>query len=45
MGCHIRGVLFHTSELVDIEEGVIYPYSFLLEKYRHTVLYINRNGH
>jgi hypothetical protein len=42
MGCHIGSILLHASKLVDIEEGIIYPYSFLLKKYRHAIFYKNR---
>ena len=35
-----------TNEIIlDIEEGIIYPYSFLLEKYRHAIFYKNINSH
>jgi hypothetical protein len=45
MGCHIRGILLHASKLIDVEEGIIDSYSFLLEKYWHAIFYKNRNSH
>jgi hypothetical protein len=45
MGSHIRGILLHASKFVDIEEGIIYSYSFLLEKYGHAIFYKNRNSY
>ena len=38
----IRCILLHTSELINIEEGIIYPYSFLFKEYRRSVF--NKNG-
>ena len=35
----IRRVLLHASELIDVEERVIYAYSFLFEEYGRSVFY------
>jgi hypothetical protein len=41
----IRGILLHTSELVDVEESIINTYSFLFEKYREAIFYENGQSH
>ena len=55
IGVHVIDLLRHLPvgvndrrarpSVVDVEEGIIYSYSFLLEKYRHTIFYKNRNSH
>ncbi len=39
MSCNVRGILLHTSELLDIEERIIYAFPFLFEKYRYAIFY------
>ena len=39
MRSDIRRILFHTSELVDIEERIIYAYPFLCKQNGRSVFY------
>jgi hypothetical protein len=41
----IRRILLHASELVDIEESIIYAYAFLLEEYGQSIFYEYGQSH
>jgi hypothetical protein len=35
----IRRIILHASELEDVEESIIYTYSFLLKEYGRSIFY------